>query len=152
MATEMILKGIGSFFNDMIPLHQHIGLRVTDFDTERVEIRFSFDDKLVGNMTQQILHGGVTSTAMDVAGGLMAIASVIEKMEDLNDLAILQKRLAKVGTVNLRVDYLRPGRGKEFIVTAKVIRSGNKVAVTSMEMHNEEEIHIAFGTGTYLIG
>jgi acyl-coenzyme A thioesterase PaaI-like protein len=33
-----------------------------------------------------------------------------------------------------------------------VIRSGNKVAVCRMELHNEQGVHIALGTGTYLVG
>jgi uncharacterized protein (TIGR00369 family) len=52
----------------------------------------------------------------------------------------------------MRVDYLRPGKGKEFIATAEVIRKGKKVAVCRMELHNEEGTHIAFGTGTYMVG
>lgn len=52
----------------------------------------------------------------------------------------------------MRVDYLRPGKGQEFIATAQVIRRGKKVAVCRMELHNEKGTHIAFGTGTYMIG
>jgi uncharacterized protein (TIGR00369 family) len=151
MTTNVILRQIATHFSDRIPFHQFLGFKVTEFDTERVELRFSFDSKLVGNMAQQILHGGVTSSALDVVGGLMAIAGMVEQMDEL-DPETLRQRLSKVGTVNLRVDYLRPGRGEEFIASARIIRSGNKVAVTSMEMHNSEGQHIAFGTGTYLIG
>ncbi|MCP4323943.1 MAG: thioesterase family protein, partial [Alteromonadales bacterium] len=60
--------------------------------------------------------------------------------------------LSKLSTIDLRTDFLRPGRGKQFIVTARIIRSGSKVAVARMEMHNEEGEHIAFGTGTYMVG
>jgi len=62
------------------------------------------------------------------------------------------ERLSRCGTIDLRVDYLRPGQGKEFIANASIIRSGNKVAVARMELHNEDGTHIAFGTGTYLVG
>lgn len=44
------------------------------------------------------------------------------------------------------------GRGNEFIATAHIIRAGSKVTVARMELHNEEGTHIAFGTGTYLVG
>jgi len=47
---------------------------------------------------------------------------------------------------------LRPGRGLYFIATGSVLRSGRKVAVTRMELHNDEDILIAVGTGCYLVG
>jgi uncharacterized protein (TIGR00369 family) len=57
-----------------------------------------------------------------------------------------------VGTIDLRVDYLRPGRGKTFIARGRIMRAGRKVAVVRMEMHNESELLVAVGTGTYMIG
>ena len=52
----------------------------------------------------------------------------------------------------MRVDYLRPGRGLTFTGTGSVIRAGNRVSVCRMELHNEQGTHIAFGTGTYMVG
>ena len=63
-----------------------------------------------------------------------------------------RKKLAKLGTIDMRVDYLHPGKGKEFTISATPLRIGNKVAVTRMEFHNEDGVLIAVGTGTYLCG
>jgi len=52
----------------------------------------------------------------------------------------------------MRVDYLRPPIGNEFIGTASILRKGSKVAVTRMELHNDEKKLIAVGTGTYIVG
>ena len=57
-----------------------------------------------------------------------------------------------MGTIDLRVDYLRPGIGKHFIASSFILRAGNKVAVTRMELHNDNGEHIAVGTGAYLVG
>jgi uncharacterized protein (TIGR00369 family) len=64
----------------------------------------------------------------------------------------LASRLARMGTIDLRVDYLRPGRGEHFIASASVLRSGNKVAVARVELHNHGGLHIASATATYLVG
>ena len=64
----------------------------------------------------------------------------------------ITERFSRVGTINLRVDYLRPGRGEFFIGTGSIIRAGNKVTVVRMEFHNNEEQMIAVGTGTYIVG
>jgi acyl-coenzyme A thioesterase PaaI-like protein len=50
------------------------------------------------------------------------------------------------------VDYLRPGKGTEFLATGVVMRAGRKVAVTRMEMHSDAGVLIAVGTGTYIVG
>ena len=76
---------------------------------------------------------------------------MVDRLEDPSE-SYLMERLSRCGTIDLRVDFLRPGRGKTFIASATIIRSGNKVAVARMELHNEEGTHIAFGTGTYLVG
>ena len=129
----------------------NIGLNITVCEDDKAEIRFQWDDKLMGNPLQKILHGGVTATALDTVGGILAIYSRIANiaMESDKDLAEFTKR---VGTIDLRTDYLRPGRGEEFIASAKLIRSGSRVCVCRMELHNQKGDQIAFGTGTYLVG
>ena len=59
---------------------------------------------------------------------------------------------SRTGTIDLRVDYLRPGRGEWFAARGRIMRAGRKVAVARMEMNNNAEKLIAVGTGTYMIG
>jgi len=128
-----------------------LGLTVTRFAEEGVEVCFGWSEQLVGNPVQKILHGGVIASVLDVAGGIMAIATALERLNDVEP-AELVERLGKMSTIDIRTDYLRPGRGVMFTATARVIRAGNKVAVCRMELHNEQGVHIALGTGTYLVG
>jgi uncharacterized protein (TIGR00369 family) len=151
MSNELIYQQIASYWNDNMPFNQLLGLKITHFNSEESEIRFSWQDKLIGNPMQKILHGGVTASALDLAGGVVAAANIIEQLEETSAEKIHQS-LSKLGTIDLRTDFLRPGRGEEFIATARIIRSGSKVAVARMELHNEQGDHIAFGTGTYMVG
>ncbi len=142
---------LADFWNTNMPFNQLLGLKVTRFDPDKSEVRFTWQDKLIGNPAKKILHGGVTASALDLAGGTVAVANIIAQLPDVSPDTV-QQSLSKIGTIDLRTDFLRPGRGEEFIVTAHIIRSGNKVAVARMEMHNELGEHIAFGTGTYMVG
>lgn len=151
MDTQTILTKVSDFMNDRVPFQRMLGFEITEFTPERGEVRFKWREDLMGNVPQRILHGGVTSTALDTAGGLVAIAGMIARLDNPSE-AQLMERLTRCGTIDLRVDYLRPGRGDEFIASATIIRSGNKVAVARMELHNQDGTHIAFGTGTYLVG
>jgi len=151
MTKVEMLQHLTAMWNQ-VPFNNLLGIYITKFDHQEAAIRFNWPYKLVGTHVQNILHGGVTATALDFAGGVVAAANIIERLGDKIDLAKLQSSLSKLGTIDLRTDYLRPGRGQEFITTARIIRSGSKVAVARMEMHNEQGEHLAFGTGTYMVG
>ncbi|GAA0371584.1 thioesterase family protein [Bowmanella denitrificans] len=149
--SRQLADYVAGVFRDHMPFNHLLGLQISQFDGEGVEVRLPWHDGLMGNPIQKILHGGVTAAVLDTVGGLMAILHVVRDMEDLT-LEQFQQRLARIGTIDMRVDYLRPGKGEEFIATASVIRKGSRVAVCRMELHNEHGEHIAFGTGTYMVG
>ena len=88
---------------------------------------------------------------LDVAGGIAAWLGVLKKLQG-DPLEEIVERFSKIGTIDLRIDYLRPGRGNYFLATGSILRTGNKVAVTRMELHNDEELLVAVGTGTYIVG
>jgi uncharacterized protein (TIGR00369 family) len=71
---------------------------------------------------------------------------------DEHSLSTLTQPIGRLGTIDLRVDYLRPGYGTEFVASATVMRAGRTVAVTRMELHNEKDVLIAVGTGSYVVG
>lgn len=151
LTTEQLAEQITNMFRQHMPFNQLLGLQISKANPDGVELRLPWDNKLMGNPIQKILHGGVTASILDTAGGLMAILHTIKGLDNIS-LNEFQKMLPKSGTIDMRVDYLRPGTGEEFIATAEVIRKGNKVAVCRMELHNESGTHIAFGTGTYMVG
>ncbi|GIU03577.1 thioesterase family protein [Shewanella morhuae] len=146
-----ILKRVADVFDKHVPFHNLLGLEIKRYDINGVEVVVNMKPELIGNIHQQILHGGVTATILDVVGGLTAFAGLVASGEDWS-IEELQQRLQTLGTIDMRVDYLRPGRGVTFTGTGSVIRAGNRVSVCRMELHNEQGTHIAFGTGTYMVG
>ena len=144
------LEMIRSFFTDKIRFNQVLGLEIILLDPHQVKIRFPMKEQLIGNFLRGTLHGGVIASALDVAGGLISFLSLLQKFEGKSD-AEKQKALGRLGTIDMRVDFLRPGYGREFVATAFILRAGNKVVVSRMELHNEEQTLIAVGTGTYFI-
>jgi uncharacterized protein (TIGR00369 family) len=102
--------------------------------------------ELVGNPARQILHGGVISATLDVAGGFAIMLSLAAEMTGI------PTSFPNMGTIDLRVDYLRPGRGKYFVATARIVRKGKRIAVTHMELHNDAGELIATGGAAYVVG
>ena len=56
-----------------------------------------------------------------------------------------------ISTIDLRVDYLRPGRGAHFISSGRVVRLGSRVAVAHMELINDSDELIATGGAAYMV-
>ncbi|MGD9331229.1 MAG: thioesterase family protein [Desulfobacterales bacterium] len=141
---------IRDMFDNKIPFNRVLGLRVHSLDMERPKIRFDMHDALVGNYIRGSLHGGVISAAIDVTGGLAAFMGLQKKIA-AEPMAARLDTFRNLGTIDLRIDYLRPGVGRSFETTGYVLRTGNKVAVTRIELKNERDQLIAVGSGAYVI-
>ena len=148
--TEDIQQAVRAFFT-RIPFNQFLDIEIDELSLERVAMHLPMKPELIGNYVQGILHGGVIATLLDVTGGAMALIGAMDRHQHLSTHERMSK-LAKLGTIDLRVDYLRPGRGQRFTACASLLRSGNKVAVVRSELFNEEGLLVAVGTGTYLCG
>ena len=129
-----------------IAFNRYLGLKVESFEVKAPKLRLQMRPELVGNPSRQILHGGVISATLDVAGGFAIMLSVLAEN------AATPTTFPNMGTIDLRVDYLRPGRGKYFIATARVVRKGSRIAVTHMELHNDAGELIATGGAAYVVG
>jgi uncharacterized protein (TIGR00369 family) len=135
---------------EKIPFNRVLGLTVESLDVDRPAVRLTMQEQLIGNFIRGSLHGGVISSTLDFMGGLVAFMGVLKTLQG-QPLQMMAERFARIGTIDLRVDYLRPGIGSHFIATGYVLRTGKKVAVARMEMHNDERQLIAVGTGAYTV-
>jgi acyl-coenzyme A thioesterase PaaI-like protein len=61
------------------------------------------------------------------------------------------QRFSKLGTIDLRVDYLRPAIGEAFELRAQVLRLGSRVASTRMEFLGPDGKLFAAGSGAYMV-
>ena len=142
---EAILRSI---FEQKVPFNRVLGLKVVSTDPAAPRVRFDMRPELIGNPARQILHGGVIAAALDVVAGFAIHVALIEKQRA----AAEEIHFPNIGTVDLRVDYLRPGRGKHFIASCRVVRLGKRIAVTHMELVNDEGELIATGGAAYVVG
>jgi uncharacterized protein (TIGR00369 family) len=134
-----------------LPFNRQLGIRVTSLSSDGGTMAIPMREDLIGNVFHRTLHGGVISSVLDAVGGLTASASLVARAAGLSEEKV-KAMFAQVGTIDLRVDYLRPGRGQRFTASGRIMRSGRKVAVVRMEMHNADTLLVAVGTGTYMVG
>lgn len=136
---------------EQAPFNRLLGFKLDYIDAREGRISLPAKPELIGNFHQGILHGGVIAAVIDTVGGLAACASMLARIKDL-ELEEATRRMARMGTIDMRVDYLRPGKGTEFRCIGTVMRTGRKVAVTRMELFDQDDTLIAVGTGAYLVG
>lgn len=142
---------LGRLYEKRVPFNRMLGMMVTSVDSDGATMAFGMHEALIGNVFHRTLHGGVISAVLDTVGGLTASASLVNRAAGLPEEKV-KAMFARVGTIDLRVDYLRPGRGERFSASGRIMRSGRKVAVVRMEMHADEDLLVAVGTGTYMVG
>jgi uncharacterized protein (TIGR00369 family) len=124
-------------FMNQIPFNRWLGIEVVSLEPGFARMELPYRKELVGDISRPALHGGVTSTLLDTCGG----AALITNIEPVD----------RLSTVDLRIDYLRPGACERVIVEARVLRVGNRVGVCDMIAYQSDgrDAPIAIGRGVY---
>ncbi len=140
MIPEDIVDSVKQFMEQQIPFNQFLGMKIAHLGDGDARMEVPFRDEFIGDPFRPALHGGVISALLDTCGG----AAVFTSLQDVAE---------RASTVDLRVDYLRPGRKERLIAEAKVIRAGNKVAVVNLKAYHpgEADKPVATGIGVYNI-
>ena len=123
-----------------IPFNRFLGLELAHAEPGRIRLELPFRDDFLGDWVRAALHGGVISMVADVAGGI-AVWSTLESPS------------LRVSTIDLRIDYLRPGKTERLVAEAAIVRVGGRIGVSDVRLfHPGAEDHlIATGKGVYAI-
>jgi uncharacterized protein (TIGR00369 family) len=144
------VQSLKKIFEEMIVFNQVLGLRITQILPEEVRGQITMKPELVGHFSYNRLHGGVISASLDALGGLAVMAAIGARHMDEPPAQRLH-RFAKLGTIDLRIDYLRPGIGEQFELRAEVMRLGSRVASTRMEFLGADGKLLSTGSGAYIV-
>jgi uncharacterized protein (TIGR00369 family) len=146
------LETIKAYYLDL-PFNKVLGIGIDhlDYDSGEAIVSFPMAPQLIGNSSAGILHGGVSASVIDLTGGLSALVSCAKRHEGAS-LEVIQQKIFASATIDMRVDYLRPGRGRSFQCRSEIIRAGSRIVVSKIDLFNDTEVRIATGTATYLIG
>lgn len=87
--------------------------------------------------TNQSLHGGVMASLLDTASG-MSVRSLLDESET-------------IATVNLSINFLRPGFSGKLTAKGHVKSKGRKMATVEAELVDEKNKLLANSIGTFAI-
>ena len=116
------LRPLVSFIEEGIPFNKFLGIQVKLLQENRCVLCVPFREEWIGDITRPALHGGLISTLIDTSSG----AATFTRIENAGD---------RVSTVDLRVDYLRPGLSEDLYADSSIVRMGNRVAVCRTEVY-----------------
>lgn len=136
----MDLETLRQLMEEWVPFNKHLGMKVARAESGKVRLELDFREEFIGDPLRRAIHGGVLASLADAAGGMAVWSSV----GDAN---------ARVSTIDMRIDYLRPGRPERVCAEAVVVRQGNRVGVSDMRLFHpaSEAESIATGKGVYNI-
>lgn len=137
-------------FERQIAFNRMLGVVIESFEPGQPRIRFDMRPELVGHFLFGRLHGGVISAVLDAMGGFALMCALAEKHVSESSEQVLQ-RFARMGTIDLRVDYLRQGIGKRFHAGARITRLGGRIGSVQMTLENETATLIATASAAYVI-
>lgn len=142
--------GTREIFEEKIVFNQTLGLKIDQLAPLNCRAHILMKPSLVGHFAYNRVHGGVISASLDAMGGLAVMCAMGAQHHEEPALERL-KRFAKLGTIDLRVDYLRPAIGEKFILKAEVLRLGSRVASTRMEFCAEDGTLLSAGAAAYIV-
>ena len=136
----MDAEALRHVMEQFIPFNKFLGMRVAEIDRGRARLEIPFREELIGDPRRPALHGGVISTLADTCGG----AAVWSTLDD---------PYIRVSTIDLRIDYLRPGRAETLVAEAMIVRAGRRVGVVDIRLFHPSAPAetIATGKGVYNI-
>jgi uncharacterized protein (TIGR00369 family) len=146
---EFVTK-LSLIFEERISFNRVLGLRIDTLEADAVTAHIDMRPELIGHYAHQRLHGGVISATLDAMGGLAVMAAIgARHMSEAIDDRLA--RFGRLGTIDLRVDYLRPATGPRFTGTATVMRLGSRVASTRMEFFDAQGKLLSTGAAAYIV-
>jgi len=134
---------------EFVSFNKVLGLKLDSANATTVTASMEMKPELIGHPAINRIHGGAISAALDAMAGIAVMCAISAKHMDEPPLQRAQ-RFGKLGTIDLRVDYMRPGIGERFTIRAEVLRLGSRVATTRMEFCSEAGEMLAAGMAAYI--
>ena len=144
------ITALTTLFEETIAFNRTLGLCITAIGAEQVTGAIEMRPDLIGHHGHQRLHGGVISATLDAMAGLAVMAAIGARHMDEPPAKRMQ-RFSRLGTVDMRIDYLRQAIGERFTLSAQVLRLGSRIASTQMRFMAADGTLLATGAATYVL-
>lgn len=117
------------------PFWALLGMRLLEIKKGWAVVRLPIEDKLTNAIG--LVHGGAIFSAADSAVG-MALVGMTNRNENIS-------------TLEMKINYMKPVKGKAIIAEAKIIHRGSQTAIGDVDVRDDDRNLISKGLATYAI-
>ena len=117
------------------PFWALLGMKLLEIKKGWAVVRLPIEDKLTNAIG--LVHGGAIFSAADSAVG-MALVGMTNRNENIS-------------TLEMKINYMKPVKGKAIIAEAKIIHRGSQTAIGDVEVRDDDRNLISKGLATYAI-
>ena len=118
---------------DSSPYQRFLGVSCERIGDGEVVIRLPFREEFLRADGSDWLHGGIVAALIDIAG----------------DYAVVSRTGGDVPTIDLRIDWLKPALKGDLRATGRVVKTGRRVSVADVEVHDSSGKLVAVGRGVF---
>ncbi|MDT3677494.1 MAG: thioesterase family protein [Burkholderiaceae bacterium] len=147
---QRLEAALRDLFEERISFNRLLGVRVESFDPDDARISFEMRPEFIGHYLYGRLHGGVISSVLDAAGGFALMCAIAEKFRADNAEQVML-RFARMGTIDLRVDFLQQGIGRRFEASARTTRLGGRIGSVQCQLEGDDGKLIATASAAYVV-
>ena len=116
------------------PDQRLLGIQLVRAEEGLVEIRLPFREDFLRLDGSDWFHGGIVSALADIAGAYAVVTVVGE---------------GGGATIDLRIDWLKPARKGDLLVTGRVVKTGRTICVADIEVRDAASALVAVARGTF---
>ena len=131
--TKLSTAALRRLMNEL-PFNSHLGLKLKRRHEDGVTIECPIRPEFFN--IHKTLHGGVTATLIDVAGGFGTMSHYGRR---------------PCATVEMKLSYFLPLTGKRVLARSKVLRAGSTLCVMQVDVHDDKGRLAAAGMITYML-
>lgn len=121
------------------PHMRALGYEIVELSGGHGLARLPYSEKLIGDPSTGVLHGGVITTLLDSTAGAVVISKVMKPMP--------------IATLDLRIDYLRPATPRQDVrARVECFKATRNVAfVRGTAFNDDESDPVASMAGTFML-
>ena len=117
------------------PFWALLGMELVEIKKGWAVVRLPIEDKLTNAIG--LVHGGAIFSAADSAVG-MALVGMTNRDENIS-------------TLEMKINFMKPVKGKAIIAEARIIHRGSQTAIGDVEVRDDDRNLISKGLATYAI-
>lgn len=134
-----------------IPFHKFLELELQSASGDTLEATLRMRPDLRGNFGKGgAMHGGAVAAMVDAVCGYLSAIAVTQRLREAGVAQEeIDRRTARLATVDMHLDYIRPLRSEVYRARSSIVHAGSTIMRTRAEVFDETDALAATAGANY---